>query len=193
MNEQDKPHLASTATAPAPAPGAIPATSTIGKAPYRTWTPEPVPPVSDVALPAVVQGLAAIVAAEGPLHAGRAYQLYVQASGGHRVGREIRRILDGAVDEAVRQGAVDRVQDAYTRTSEATLFLPGAPSVQVRERGPRSLSEIPRGEVRAVLDRLDPGMSPAQLKRAVLHEWGFGRLTGPAELYLDECLRYAAR
>ncbi|MBM9466458.1 AAA domain-containing protein [Nakamurella leprariae] len=174
----------------APGPVTPPPSGAVRKAPYRLWTPRQLTPVSDVALTAVREGLAEIVEAEGPMHADRAYRLYVTASGGQRVGREIRRLLDLAVDGAVRRQQLQRVRDRYVRTGEATLYPMDVEPVLLRERGPRDLTDIPRGEVRTLMGAMGPELTAAERKRAVLREWGFGKLSSRLDIYLDECLTY---
>ena len=165
----------------------------ISKAPYTEWPDRPLAPASLANLKAVIAGLVEIVEAEGPMHADRAYRLYVVASGGHRVGKEIRGALNTAVDGAVRRGLLRRLHDGFTRTPDATLFPPTRDAVVMRERGPRELYDIPRGEIRKLMIELDTELSTDELKRAVLREWGLGRLTGRADLYLETCLEYVWR
>jgi len=161
---------------------------------FRAWVPTSVPAVASGDTAGIVAGLAAIVAAEGPMHGETVYRRYVQATGGLRVGREIQRTLDQLTLRAVRTGTIERLTDGLTATDEATLYAPGTPAVVVRERGTRTLYEIPRSEIVAVmehlgLDRADVGAT----KRAVLEFFGFGRLTAAASTYLDSCLDYAWR
>jgi hypothetical protein len=69
--------------------------------------------------------------------------------------------------------------------------MPGHPPVVVRQRGPRELAEIPRSEIRTLIDQL--GLSPTDpgVKRGLLRHLGFVRLTERTSDYLDQCLRYA--
>jgi hypothetical protein len=121
-------------------------------------------------------GLAEIIEAEGPMHAAQAYQRYAKAAGGHRVGREVHRTFDALNVRGVRTGQWLRIKDRVTNLSGATLYAPGSPPVVLRQRGPRELMDIPRSEIRALMDALELKGSPGELKRAVLKELGFDYL-----------------
>lgn len=163
---------------------------TVAMAPYRVWRPRHTPDVTPGNLGQITDGVVEIVTAEGPIHVDRVYHLYVRAAGGQRVGREIRRVLDSAVHRAVRRHQIGRVRDRYAPTGSSTLYVADSPAVVLRERGPRELFDIPRGEIQALMVALGEHLSSSELKRAVLREWGFGRLTEKAETYLNECLGY---
>src|SRR5260370_4145353 len=81
-----------TSAAPAAEP-AVPGGDRAGPAllPYQAWTPRVLPRPDTAPLPAVLAGLEDIVAAEGPIHAQRAYRLYTLAAGGRRAGPAMRR------------------------------------------------------------------------------------------------------
>ena len=160
-------------------------------APYRMWTPRPVPPVDSRSRVEVMAALAEIIEAEGPMHAQRVYQLYVKASGGARVGREAQRTFVALTASGVRTGKWLRVKDRISELPEATLYMPGHPAVLVRTRGPRELQEIPRSEIRSLVDQLELPLGDPEVKRALLRQLGFVRLTERTSQYLDECLRYS--
>jgi very-short-patch-repair endonuclease len=158
--------------------------------PFRTWPTRQLPPVDSDNAARVMAGLAEIIEAEGPMHAAQAYQRYAKAAGGHRVGREVHRTFDALNVRGVRTGQWLRIKDRVTNPSGATLYAPGSPPVVVRQRGPRELMDIPRSEIRALMDALELEASPSELKRAVLKELGFVRMTERTIDYLDQCLRY---
>jgi hypothetical protein len=95
------------------------------------------------------------------------------------------------IANGVRTGRWLRVKDRLSQPSDATLYLPGHPPVVVRERGPRELAEIPRSEIRSLIDQLGLAATDPGVKRAVLGQLGFVRLTERTSDYLDECLRYS--
>ena len=159
-------------------------------APYRSWTSRSVPPLDLDDREPVMAGLSEIIKAEGPMHARRAHQLYVRASGGHRVGPESQRVLNALTARGVRTGLWLRVKDRQSDPAEATLYSPDNLAVIVRERGPRELSEIPRSEIRTLVDLLGLTPNDPGVKRAILNELGFVRLTERTKEYLDQCLRY---
>ena len=180
----------SSAKVPTSRAAPIPAGAAV-LAPYRTWTPRPVPPVDSGGRVAVMDAMADIIEAEGPMHAHRMYQLYVRAYGGQRVGKEAQRLLNSLTANGVRTGRWMRVKDRLSHPPDATLYMPGHPPVVVRQRGPRELAEIPRSEIRTLIDQLGLATTDPGVKRAVLRHLGFVRLTERTSEYLDQCLRYA--
>ena len=127
------------------------------------------------------------------MHAHRAYRVYTQAAGGHRVGPEMRRTFLAATRQALRSGVLQQLDEDMLVPDEKTLHIPGKPPVMMRDIGPRQLSDIPRSEVAELIKKLDLGGSPADvIKRAVLNAYGLIRLTARTGQYLDECLSYAS-
>ncbi|WP_196073285.1 AAA domain-containing protein [Nakamurella alba] len=152
---------------------------------YVEWVPRELPPVSQGNRKQILPGILDIVGVEGPILAGRLYRLYAKAAGQNRTGAAIKRVLADVVKHALRDGTLARIDDRST-PEEITLYLPETEPVLVRDRGPRDLTDIPRSEVRALMDLLELG---AELdedgRRAVLGEYGITRLTGKARAYLD--------
>jgi hypothetical protein len=162
--------------------------------PYQEWTQRVLPHPDATPLSEVIAGLREIVAAEGPVHAQRAYRLYTVAAGGSRVGREMRRLFHKATREALSAGDIRQLDDEITALDEKTLYAPGNPTVLVRELGPRQLSEVPRSEVAKLIRYLRlEGAEDDVVKRAVLGAYGLVRLTARTSQYLDECLTYRPR
>ena len=129
-------------------------------------------------LSAIIAGLQEIVAAEGPIHAERIYRLYNRAMGGHRVGPDIRRTFHKATRQALRNGLIRQLDDEITVLDEKTLYVPGKPSILVRELGPRQLSDVLRSEVAKLIKSLDlEDAADEAVKRAVLNAYGLIRLT----------------
>lgn len=158
--------------------------------PYQIWTPHILAHPDTTTLPVVIAGLREIVAAEGPIHAHRAYRLYTQAAGGHRVGTEMRRTFHKATRKALHTGDIRQLDDILA-LDEKTLYLPGSASILLRELGPRQLSDVPRSEVAKLIKYLGlQDASPDVVKRAVLNAYGLVRLTARASQYLDGCLTY---
>jgi hypothetical protein len=180
-----RPETPPSRSVPAPGPGLFP---------YQPWTPRPLPH-PDTAPPEVVMaGLREIVAAEGPIHAERAYRLYALAAGGRRVGPEMRRAFHAATLRALRAGEIRQLDDEVILLDNKTLYAPGGPTVLVRELGPRRLSDVPRSEVAKLVRYLGlAGAADDEVKRAVLEAYRLSRLTARTSQYLDECLRYRLR
>jgi very-short-patch-repair endonuclease len=159
-----------------------------GQRPYIEWIPRRLPSVEVATESEIIAGLVDIVAAEGPMHALRAYQLYVKASGGQRVGRDIRQTFNRAMTKAVRARDVAQVFDNVPGQAGKTVYLPNGDSVVVRTLGPRQLFDVPRTEIRALADLLGTSNSSYESKRAILDALGLTRLTDRVSEYLDECL-----
>ena len=147
-----------------------------------------------IPLPVVIARLQEIVAAEGPIHAERAYRLYNRATGGDRVGPGIRRTFHKATRQALRNGLIRQIDDEIAVLDEKTLYVPGKPSILARELGPRQLSDVPRSEVAKLIKYLDlENAADEVVKRTVLNAYGLTRLTAKTSQYLDECLSYNSR
>lgn len=169
-------------------------TATTGRLAFEyhdEWMERRLTPVDIAGQQSIIEDLAEIITAEGPMHALRAYQLYTRAAGGQRVGKEMKRCFNRAVNAALNTGDLAQVKDNLEGQIEKTLFIPGSPPVRVRERGPRALTEIPRSEIATVIDALDLRGRPAhELKREVLAAFELTKLTESASSYLDECVNY---
>ena len=143
-----------------------------------------------------MEGIVNIVTGEGPVVTDRVYELYVRASGGHRVTKPVRDALDQATQTALKKGLLDQIRDNMTNRSVRTLHLPGTPSVVQRRRGDRDLEHIPPTEVAAVARHIlddDPGVNDSELKRLLLTAFERVRLTTNASAFLDDCIAIARR
>ena len=162
--------------------------------PYHAWASRPLPHPDTASLPVIIAGLQEIVGAEGPIHAERAYRLYILAAGGQRVGPDIRRTFHKATRQALRKGLIRQFDDGITALDQRTLHLPGKPSTLVRELGPRQLTDVPRSEIAKLVKYLRAhGIADDKIKRAVLDAYRLPQLTVKRSRYLDECLRYDTR
>jgi hypothetical protein len=136
--------------------------------------------------------LVAVVRTEGPILAHRAYRLIVQAGGGQRLTHAAISPLNKACALADREGRLVAVQSPIKGgLINSLLRLPSQPEVVVRIRGPRSLEEIPWGEVQAVAARIRhdrPALDGVSLLRAILERYERVALTEAAKRYLDVCL-----
>jgi very-short-patch-repair endonuclease len=158
---------------------------------YHTWAPHTLPHPDTTPLPSIIAGLQEIVGTEGPIHAERAYRLYILAAGGQRVGPDIRRTFHKATRQALRKGLIRQLEDGMTALDQKTLYVPGKPSTLVRELGPRQLTDVPRSEVAKLIKYLSSqGAADDTIKRAVLNAYGLVQLSMKRSQYLDECLNY---
>ncbi|WAL63788.1 AAA domain-containing protein [Amycolatopsis cynarae] len=170
-----------TAAAPHPAAG-----RTLEK--YQEFTGS-VTPVAEATREQLITGLRAIVEMEGPILGDRLHAVYVRASGGHRVGKQIASTLNSAISAAVRAGVLVRDNPlSQAGVKPQTYRLPERPEVRIRERGPRSLDHVPPSELAALMamvadDR--PGDSDEEIVRHTAQLLGVGRLTQQARELLE--------
>ena len=165
-------------------------------APHRAWQLHHVPDVHTAALWAIIEGIVDIVTGEGPVVTVRVYELYLRASGGHRVTKPVRDALDQATDTSVARGLLQQIRDNMTDRSVKTLYLPGTPSVVLRRRGDRELEHIPPTEVAAVARHIlnqKPRINDSELQRLLLIAFERVRMTDMASAFLDDCIAIARR
>lgn len=128
-----------------------------------------------------VEGLLAVVAAEGPVIGYRLHSAYVKASEGQRVSKQIAKVLNSAITAAVRRGLlIGENPLGEPGVKPRTFRLPDQSAVHVRPLGPRSLHEMPPSELATVLSQMAEkhGWYPEEaLFRATLGQFGLKRLT----------------
>lgn len=138
----------------------------------------------------VTRLLASIVAVEGPVICHRVYKLYIKAAGLQRAGKEINKILNRAMAEAVRQNLVFKAGLDPGGPQAGMIVRPGlVPDVVQRVRGPREFDEIPRDELACAMrqiQRQEPDLPKDSLFRSVLAIYGFSRLTAAVKEALTE-------
>ncbi len=150
-------------------------------APYSTWTLRPVPDPHSASLSELIDVLIEIVSAEGPMVCRRAYSLYNKAAGNSRLGSQIVQVMNRAIYRAVKLGRL--VQNDEQRRGgqiNQVVWVAGSPEVDVRDRGPRSLEEIPPSEIAAVRKKLlqdVPDLDEDQLLRQLAAVYGIVRKT----------------
>jgi len=150
-------------------------------APYSPWVPRAVPDPHSASLSELIEVLIEIVAAEGPLVCRRAYSLYNRAAGNSRLGRQIVHVMNRAIYRAVKLGRLVQ-NDEQKRGGQMNQVVraAGSPEVNVRERGPRALEEIPPLEIATVREQLrenDPGLDEEYLVRQLAAVYGIVRKT----------------
>lgn len=147
--------------------------------PYVPWASRPVPNPHSASFSALFESLVEIVTAEGPMVSGRLYSLFNKAAGYMRLRQQMVGILDRVVCRGVRLGCLVQEQTRCGQM-ERVLRIPGSPEVNLRERGPRALDEIPCSEITAVRERLrqsDEQQEQEQLVRQLAAAYGVRRLT----------------
>ena len=124
----------------------------------------------------------------------RAYDIYLRSCGIKRMGKELKRIMNKALHNAIRQGHVV-AEDELINTKgliHAVVRTAGRPPLVLRERGPRTFEEIPPSELLAVShvvckdDSFRRG-SDAHL-HAILKVFDLKRLTTPTGTRLLEII-----
>jgi very-short-patch-repair endonuclease len=158
----------------------IPVPTGVTLGPYVAFN-EVLPPLSQTTLDVMAANVVRIVAAEGPVLGHRVHNAYRDAYGGHRVGKEIARLLNRAIMLGERRGQI--ISDNPLNESGVkprTYRLPTQPPVVARHLGPRSLELVPPAELAHHLADLSLGddtQSEEELFRAVLDRLGLRRLT----------------
>lgn len=141
------------------------------------------------------EALRRIVEVEGPIVGTRLYQLYVKSSGGSKVGSAIRRKLNQATFLMERNGTLlgdDPLKEGGQVLK--TFRLPDQPPFVVRERGERTIHEIPPLELAARLRGLQlPGDSAEDTFRRILTDYGLSNLTSKTRKRLEECAALLGR
>ncbi len=169
-------------------------------APYAEFEGPTGPDPRDTIPARVAEGLCRIIQCEGPMLAKRAYDAYLRGCGIHRMGGDLKRRMNRALQHAIRQGLVFAEDEGDgAELVDSIVRSPNAPPVSVRERGPRSFDEVPPSELQLVARQLlvdrngefESG-SEAHLK-AVLGVFNLKRLTTPVGVKLLDVLerRYA--
>jgi len=135
-----------------------------------------------------------IIAVEGPVQVKRVYDVYLKGLGLKRLGRELKRNLNKSLRVALDSGRVVQKNEDQ-KSGYIYLFVRAidAPMIRVREAGPRSFEQIPLTELAAVMERLAPEFARGSEEhfRAVLHHYGFRRLTRGTEERLERALEWA--
>ena len=157
---------------------------------YRYWTRRPLVDVNAASYEQVIAGIVDIVAAEGPMHTLSAYQIYVRASGGERVGKEMRRTFNQFLNRGLRERRLLQLNDALDGQIGKTLYALDSEPVVVRELGPRKLGEVPLSEISRLIDLLGLDRGSSAVARAVLDALGLVRLTTNTQGLIDDALVY---
>jgi hypothetical protein len=139
-------------------PAAMPDTRTsghFGLAPYQSWSPRLLPDPLTASLDEVLAGLYDIIATEGPMPCSRAYLLYLSSIGADGMGPRMRSIFNKAVYRGIQQRRLlDRNEHGTPGQIDNIVRITRTPPVVLRERGDRTLDEIPPSEVAAAIQSL---------------------------------------
>jgi hypothetical protein len=153
--------------------------------PYDEWEATPTGDPRSTPRPRIMEAMLAIVAAEGPMRANRAFALYNRASGGKKLTTVARVPLASAIHWLAQERKI--VVSEPDGQEDQVLRLPDTPAVRVRALGPRTLEEVPLDEIAELMRRIRSARGVAgenDLKRAVLDTYGLIRMTAKADEYL---------
>lgn len=139
-------------------------------------------------------GLRKIIEAEGPMLAKRAFDIYLRGCEIRRMGGELKRAMNRALQLSIRQGHIASEDEAERDgLLHSVVRAMDVPQVLVRERGPRDFEQIPPSELQLVARRLsrDNGLAIGTDPhlRAVLREFDLLRLTRQVEKGLVDALK----
>ena len=162
-----------------------------GRVTWVGWEPHVVSALTDLK-PAEVAGLIQdVVGVEGPVLAGRVYDLLRRASGAARLGRVLRVALDAGVNSGVNRGDLVVTLSRRGNPDSRVLRLRSQPEVLLRTPGDRDASSIPPAELAELARRallITPGAGRDDLKRQVARILGWGRFTQALDELLESAL-----
>lgn len=143
---------------------------------------------------AIAEDLMLIIEAEAPILAKRAYDIYLRSCGIQRMGGELRKIMNKALQSLITKGRVVSEDELAKGGLLYTIVRPkNTPSVIIRTRGPRDFSEIPPSELLSVAKKLvlNKGVSEGSDEhlRAILDFFDLSRLTSQVKEALLNVLR----
>lgn len=167
------------------------AMTTLDLAPYTEWTPVPVADPRAATTEQFRDGFEKICAAEAPILEDRLFALYARAADLGRVYGPVRQKFERALQSALDHKRLVAAREDFGSHDERVITLPDQPPVVVRERGPRSLHEIPGSELAEVMlaIRIEHDLiGKEELFRLMLNNYGLKRLTQATEARLTDVL-----
>lgn len=150
-------------------------------APYAAWKLVKLADPRTASAAVIGDGLAKIIAAEGPMLDHRAFALYTRAAGLSRASRAIVSTYAKALKLQIKAGRIEAEADLPEFPAQV-LRMAGKPRLALRERGDRTIDEIPVLEITALvrkleLDRGEAVASQEERFRRVLGVYALVRLT----------------
>lgn len=149
---------------------------------YEVFSGRPMTDPRETDAETIASGLVKIVQIEGPMLAKRAYDTYLRCCGIKRMGKDIRSLMNRALQSAVNCNAIIK-EDAWNCGGSlySIIRLPEQSEVRLRTCGGRTIDEIPPGEIRTASDKV---LSASKITREseehlreILNFYGFKRLT----------------
>ena len=112
--------------------------------PYPVFEGQAGPDPRSANLLQVSDGLCRIIEQEGPILARRAYDVYLRGCGIRRMGGEIKKLMNRALQRAIRRNLVVKEDEWRAGGLIRSIVRPsGIQPIIIRERGPRKFEEIP--------------------------------------------------
>ena len=173
-----------------PATDHEPLDSAMGPVPYQAWQARALADPTELSVEDLVEILVEIVSIEGPIVMDLLFRTVNDAAGNKRLGGQIRKALERALGEAVGQGRLLVDREADSEDPQESVRTPSQPKTKLREAGRRSIHEVPRSELSALMRHLakDKAMEQEALFRSVLSRFGTKKLTTKTSTLLQECL-----
>lgn len=141
----------------------------------------------------IADDLLNIVKVEGPVQVKRAFDIYLRSCGIKRMGHELRDSLLSVVGSLKGSGTLS--SHRYKVDDDAlseVVWMQGTQAEIVRERGDRSLEEIPLGELYAIIQSVTTSnkveIGSQEHLRAILEVLNLKRLTSNAEGILKQAI-----
>ena len=141
----------------------------------------------------ITEDLLGVVKAEGPVEVKRVFDIYLRSCGVKRMGHDIRDCLLRSV--SVLKGSGILGSHKYKISDDAlgeVIWIQGTPSEVVRQRGDRSLEEVPLGELFAITQYVSTAtnvvVGSQEHLRLVLEVLELKRLTSNTEQLLRQVI-----
>jgi len=148
--------------------------------PYEQWQVKHLPDPRTAAQDLVQRGLVEIIAAEGPMPAIRAYQLYAKSFGASRVRSELKKGFNRALYQGVQAGHLEGENELGEEgLLQMIVRVSGSPRVRPRPLGPRTIIEVPPSEIAWVMEQelsRNPDISTDDLAYTTISHYGLKRL-----------------
>lgn len=151
------------------------------------------PRSADAGIEKIAEGLLQIIEVEAPILAKRAYDIYLRSCGIQRMGGELRKTMNQALQHLVSKGQALKEDELGKGGLMYTTVRPkGCAAVLVRNRGSRDFTEIPPSELLTVAKKLikDSGFKKGSDEhlRAILEYYDLKRLTAQVSAVLLDVL-----
>lgn len=170
---------------------------TITHEPFDAWPKKTLADARRSSQAQYEHGFQDILTYEGPMQALSLFQTYAKAGGLMKIARPVRRLMERALLQAEKSGAVliEREDDPEAEDADDCVAwivrLPDQKRVYVRKLGPRGFADIPLSELAAVVLEIrtaDDLMGREDIYRAVLDFYELQKLTALVRRRLDTVL-----